>query len=151
GPDHDYTLTALAQDTLAFADALGLDRFHLVGHSLGAGVAMQLALDDGDRVLSLAVVAPPWVDGMPAEANSPERQQMLKANFDLFAMALKALAPATAPDDAFWHRLARRGARATARGRRWGRSTRWRSGRRATRCARLPARNWSSPVRTTFW
>lgn len=69
---------------------------------------MQLALDHGDRVLSLAAVAPPWVDGMPAEANSPERQQMLKTNFDLFAMALKALAP-TAPDDAFWHRLVAEG------------------------------------------
>ncbi len=108
GPDHDYSLAALAQDTLMFADALGLDRFHLVGHSLGAGVAMQLALDRGERVLSLTAVAPPWVDGMPAEANSPERQQMLKANFDLFAMALKALAP-TAPDDAFWRRLVAEG------------------------------------------
>ena len=108
GPDHDYSLTALAQDTLMFADALGVDRFHLVGHSLGAGVALQLALDHGDRVRSLIAVAPPWVDGMPAEANSPERQQMLKANFDLFAMALKALAP-TAPDDAFWRRLVAEG------------------------------------------
>jgi len=108
GPDHDYSLTALAQDTLMFADALGMDRFHLAGHSLGAGVALQLALDHGDRVRSLIAVAPPWVDGMPAEANSPERQQMLKANFDLFAMALKALAP-TAPDDAFWHRLVAEG------------------------------------------
>lgn len=108
GPDNDYSLALLAHDALRFADALGLRQFHLVGHSLGAGVAMQLALDHGDRVASLAAVAPPWVDGMPAAANSAERQQMLKTNFDLFAMALKALAP-TAPDDSFWRQLVSEG------------------------------------------
>lgn len=108
GPDNDYSLASLAHDILTFADALRVKRFHLVGHSLGAGVAMQLALDHGDWVASITAVAPPWVDGMPPAANSAERQQMLKANFDMFSMALKALAP-TAPDDAFWRRLVTEG------------------------------------------
>lgn len=58
GPDNDYTMSELAADLLAFADALGLDSFHLVGHSLGSGIAMQFALDHPERLRSLVVVSP---------------------------------------------------------------------------------------------
>lgn len=108
GPDSDYSIPALAGDLLAFADALGLGPFHLVGHSLGSVVAMQFALEHQDRLRSLVVVAPGWVDGMPAAFNVPEQQQALKDNPALFAQALKALVPA-APDDAFWQRLVSEG------------------------------------------
>jgi pimeloyl-ACP methyl ester carboxylesterase len=104
GPDSDYTMPALAADLRAFADALGLDRFHLVGHSLGTAIAMQFALDNPQRVRTLTVVAPAWVDGMPALLNNPAGQEALKANKALFGQALKALAPA-APADAYWQRL----------------------------------------------
>ncbi|MDD7909313.1 alpha/beta fold hydrolase [Pseudovibrio exalbescens] len=39
-------------------DALGLDRFHLVGHSLGGAVASLIALRATDRVASLTLLAP---------------------------------------------------------------------------------------------
>lgn len=108
GPDNDYRLPSLAADLLAFADALGLARFHLVGHSLGAGIAMQTALDAPDRVTTLAVIAPPWADGMPEELNMPDRQRLLKAQPDLFRQAIKAMAP-TAPEDAYWELLVAEG------------------------------------------
>lgn len=108
GPGTDYSLAGLAGDLLAFADALGAARFHLVGHSLGAGVAMQTALDAPGRVASLAVIAPPWAEGMPAELNMPDRQRLLKEQPDLFRQAIKAMAP-TAPDDDFWARLVAEG------------------------------------------
>ncbi|MFN8472243.1 MAG: alpha/beta fold hydrolase [Anaerolineae bacterium] len=40
-----------------FADAVGLDRFVPVGHSMGGGVALQLALDYSERVEGLILVA----------------------------------------------------------------------------------------------
>lgn len=108
GPDSDYSIGALAADMLAFADALGLARFHLVGHSLGAGVAMQLTLDAPARVATLTVIAPPWPDGMPGELNMPERQRMLKAQPQLFRTAIKAMAP-TFADAALLRRLVSEG------------------------------------------
>jgi pimeloyl-ACP methyl ester carboxylesterase len=47
-----------SDDVAALLDALGLDRVHLVGWSMGAGVVLQLLLDAPDRVASVALVAP---------------------------------------------------------------------------------------------
>ncbi|HYU57939.1 MAG TPA: alpha/beta fold hydrolase, partial [Actinomycetota bacterium] len=43
-PDHveAYSLDRLAADTLQVADALGIDRFRLLGHSMGGMVARRL-------------------------------------------------------------------------------------------------------------
>ncbi len=104
GPDSDYRMTSMAADLWRFADALGIQRCHLVGHSLGAAIVLQAALDQPARVATIAVLAPPWVDGMPDEVYQPERQQLLKDNPDFFAQAIKAMAP-TAPDDDLWREL----------------------------------------------
>jgi pimeloyl-ACP methyl ester carboxylesterase len=108
GPDSSYAIDALAADLLAFASTLRAERFHLVGHSLGTAIAMQAALDAPDRVRSLAVIAPAWVDGMPAAYNAPAVQIAMKNDEALFAAALKPLAP-TVPDDDYWKRLVRQG------------------------------------------
>jgi len=50
--------TAWCDDTLAIADFLGLDTFHLVGCSLGARIGARIARDHRERVLSLSVDAP---------------------------------------------------------------------------------------------
>ena len=47
-----------ADDLAALIDTLGLDRVHLVGWSMGAGVVLQYLLDAPDRVASVALVAP---------------------------------------------------------------------------------------------
>jgi pimeloyl-ACP methyl ester carboxylesterase len=47
-----------ADDVLALADALGLESFHLMGWSMGGGVAMQVLLDAPERVRSLVLQAP---------------------------------------------------------------------------------------------
>jgi len=47
------TVEGLAGQVLAAADAAGLDRFHLLGYSLGAAVAVQIAADQPERVSSL--------------------------------------------------------------------------------------------------
>jgi pimeloyl-ACP methyl ester carboxylesterase len=57
GPDQPYRLADLAADALGVLDALGIDRAHVVGYSMGAAVAQLLALDHADRVRTLALVA----------------------------------------------------------------------------------------------
>lgn len=47
-----------ADDVRAVLDAIGVERAHLVGWSMGGGVVMQVALDAPERVLSLTLEAP---------------------------------------------------------------------------------------------
>lgn len=51
--DELYTLDAMADDVAAVVDALGIDRFVLVGHSMGGDVAMTYAARHPDRVAGL--------------------------------------------------------------------------------------------------
>ena len=50
-----YTIERMADDVLAVADAVGFERFHLVGHSMGGMVAQELALRIPERLLSLVL------------------------------------------------------------------------------------------------
>ncbi|MGH2544006.1 MAG: alpha/beta hydrolase [Ardenticatenaceae bacterium] len=45
-------------DLLALSDTLGLDRFHVVGHSLGGAILYSLIATAGERILSATLVAP---------------------------------------------------------------------------------------------
>lgn len=112
GTGHGFTMPEMAADLLAFADALGLDKFHLVGHSLGTAVAMQFALEHGARLLSLTVLGPAWVDGMHPSLNAPEAQKYLKENKTFFVGSLKMMAP-LAPEDELWTQLVEAGFRQT--------------------------------------
>lgn len=51
-------LRDFADDVHALAEALELDRVHLVGWSMGGGVAMQYLIDHGDRVAGITLVNP---------------------------------------------------------------------------------------------
>lgn len=103
GPDSDYGIPSLARDVIAFADALGVERFDLVGHSLGSCVAMEIGLTRPERLRSLVVVSPGWIDGMPGAYAVPERQKQLKDDPAFLAMALRAIVPGQ--DDELWRRL----------------------------------------------
>lgn len=50
------TLQEMAQDVADTMDALGLPQAHVLGHSMGGKIAMLLALQQPQRVLSLVVV-----------------------------------------------------------------------------------------------
>jgi pimeloyl-ACP methyl ester carboxylesterase len=103
GPDGDYRIPSLAADVIAFADAARLDHFDLVGHSLGSCVAIEVALTHPERLRSLVLVSPGWIDGMPGAYAVPERQKQLKEDPAFLAMALRAITPG--PDDDLWRRL----------------------------------------------
>jgi pimeloyl-ACP methyl ester carboxylesterase len=50
------TIEDMASDALAILDAEGIDRFHLVGHSMGGLIAQAVALRAGGRVKSLSLL-----------------------------------------------------------------------------------------------
>ena len=61
----EFTMAEAAADAIALADALGWDRFSLVGHSM-SGVAIQHVLDQAPhRVRRLVGVAPVPATGLP--------------------------------------------------------------------------------------
>lgn len=53
-----YTMREYAADTLAAADALGLERFSVVGHSMGGKAAASLLAQAPERVRALVGIAP---------------------------------------------------------------------------------------------
>jgi 3-oxoadipate enol-lactonase len=57
GPDDiaSYTITQMADDIEAIVAHAGFDRYHLVGHSMGGGVAQEIALRSGPRLMSLTL------------------------------------------------------------------------------------------------
>jgi pimeloyl-ACP methyl ester carboxylesterase len=50
-----------AADAAALLGALGVARAHVVGHSSGASIALQMTLDQGDKVHTLTVLEPTFV------------------------------------------------------------------------------------------
>jgi len=64
-----YDARFFANAGIALLDALGLDRVHLIGNSLGGRVALEIALSHPERIARLALLAPslawrrnrPWV------------------------------------------------------------------------------------------
>jgi len=61
------TLADLAGFVLHFLDQVGVERVHIVGHSMGGAIAAQMALDAPRRVASLVLIA---TAGLGAEINS---------------------------------------------------------------------------------
>lgn len=51
------SIEALAGFVARFMDVLGVAQAHLVGHSMGAAIAARMALDDPQRVASVALIA----------------------------------------------------------------------------------------------
>ncbi len=55
-PATGYTIGSFVNDTIGVISALGLDRPHLVGHSMGARVALVLAARHPEAIRSVAIV-----------------------------------------------------------------------------------------------
>lgn len=55
-PATHYTTADMADDLLGLMDHLGIDKAHLLGHSLGADIALHLAMTNPDRVDKIVAI-----------------------------------------------------------------------------------------------
>ncbi|TPL83072.1 alpha/beta hydrolase [Mesorhizobium sp. B2-3-13] len=60
GSERPFSIAMFADDVLAAADAAGMERFVAGGISMGAAIALRLALHHPDRVSGLLLVRPAW-------------------------------------------------------------------------------------------
>lgn len=71
-----YTSVDLVRDAVGVLDGIGVERAHVVGLSMGGGVAQRLAIDDRDRVATLTLISTSPIDaeieGLPGP--TPEIQ-----------------------------------------------------------------------------
>ena len=61
-----FTIAQQAADGRALLEHLGIPRAHIAGHSYGAAIAIQWALDAPTAIQSLALLEPPLVAGIPS-------------------------------------------------------------------------------------
>ncbi len=76
-----YHSAELTADVLGLADAVGADRFHLVGHDWGASIAWQLAARHGDRLLSLTALSVPHPLAYATVLASPATDQEQRSSY----------------------------------------------------------------------
>ena len=81
-PDDDYSVDALAEDLEAVVDSLDLQRFVLVGHSLGASVAVAYAAAHPGQVAGVLVV------GLPGKLPGEMAQKVIAAVEDDYDHAM---------------------------------------------------------------
>jgi pimeloyl-ACP methyl ester carboxylesterase len=74
-------MVAMAQDALDLADALGLEKFAVVGHDWGARIAYALAILAPDRVTKIAAMSVGW---QPGELPTPNFEQSRKYWYQWF-------------------------------------------------------------------
>ena len=55
--DREITPAALASDIVGLLDHLGIDSAHVLGHSMGGAVTMELAISSPDRVRSVVPIS----------------------------------------------------------------------------------------------
>ncbi|HEX3778882.1 MAG TPA: alpha/beta hydrolase [Pseudonocardiaceae bacterium] len=80
----DYQLVDLVGDVLAIADALGWQRFDLVGHDWGAAVAWQVAGDHPQRLRTLTAVSVPHPTPFGEALREDEDQQLRSQYIQLY-------------------------------------------------------------------
>lgn len=67
GIEGDYSAREAANDVVGVANALGWDRFHVVGHSMSGMIAQRVCVEAGSRVRSLVAITPVTAAGMPLD------------------------------------------------------------------------------------
>jgi pimeloyl-ACP methyl ester carboxylesterase len=77
-----YTADDLATDPLRILDALGIARAHLVGISMGGGIAQHLAAQHPERLLTITLIATSPAGARADRASLPPMEPRLAATFD---------------------------------------------------------------------
>jgi pimeloyl-ACP methyl ester carboxylesterase len=78
----EYNGSDLVADAVGVLDALGVDRAHVVGISMGGGIGQELALEHADRVATLTLISTTSVASRrPDQPELPPMSQELAASF----------------------------------------------------------------------
>jgi pimeloyl-ACP methyl ester carboxylesterase len=100
----DYAIEQQAADLASLIDELDSAALHLVGHSLGAAIALAYACVDPTRLRSLTLVSTPSPEGTPTPAEGYELLERMRDDRGLLSQALASIMPARA-HDAFFQTL----------------------------------------------
>ncbi|RPA69213.1 alpha/beta hydrolase [Cyclobacteriaceae bacterium YHN15] len=89
GPDEKlrYGITDYSNLVLSIADQLGIPEFHIAGNSMGGGVALKLASDHPDRVLSLNLIDTSGAPGRVRDAAKDNKSQSYNSGAFIFKVA----------------------------------------------------------------
>jgi len=77
--ENAYTKGKIATDVLAIADAVGFDRFHVIGHDFGGAIAWIVADRYPQRVLSLTSLSMPHPSALAESLEAPDSQLRLSS------------------------------------------------------------------------
>lgn len=81
----DYAVPRLVEDIVGLADAVGAERFHIVGHDWGAIIAWAVAVAAPARVISASPVSVPHPDAFARVLGDPTScQPEASSYFDVF-------------------------------------------------------------------
>jgi pimeloyl-ACP methyl ester carboxylesterase len=81
----DYQVLKLSKDVVDIADAMGIDRFHLVGHDWGGGVGWAVAKIYAARVITYTSASTPHPDALQQELeDAASCQHQDSSYFDTF-------------------------------------------------------------------
>jgi len=86
-----FTVRDMALDALAIMDAAGVDRAHVFGVSMGGGIALELAIHQPQRVISLLLGCTAMLT-----ADKPRMPAIFRALYYLPAWALRLILPRAA-------------------------------------------------------
>ena len=71
GDLHGLSIANFADDILAFADSRGVERFVIGGISMGAAIALRIAIRHPERVMALILARPAWLWNAAPENMKP--------------------------------------------------------------------------------
>lgn len=109
--DREITPAALASDVVGLLDHLGIDRAHILGHSMGAAVTLELAVCHPDRVRRVVPIsASVRPDGIHEDLADPSKYATsprlpTQQDFAEFAAEYRRLSPHPDHFDEFLARL----------------------------------------------
>nr|WP_283161562.1 alpha/beta hydrolase [Xanthomonas nasturtii] len=92
-----YTLSSAIHNLLQVADALGWDRFTLLGHSLGGGVASLMAAAAPERIEALVVIEALGALAEPVESMAERLRDSVRSTRTLPQRPLRVFASMEAP------------------------------------------------------
>ncbi len=98
----DISIQAYAEAVVAFADTLELERFAVLGHSLGGSVAQHIAVNNPERVTHMILLASAGPAGHYTSDDHLGLLEKFKGNRDLLGRALAGTVPTNRPDWFEW-------------------------------------------------